>query len=67
MLFRQIRSNYLARPWLNGITHAESGLPAETRLPLLRANGNFRAVSLEPGAHTIRFRYSPDLPGDPYA
>ncbi len=31
----------------------------EVELPIVRAYGNFRAVRLESGAHTIRFRYSP--------
>ncbi len=31
----------------------------EREVPILRANGAFRAVQLEAGAHTVRFRYSP--------
>lgn len=36
-----------------------SGQSEETELTIHRANGNFRAVYLEPGEHTVRFRYSP--------
>ncbi|GAB4278607.1 MAG: hypothetical protein Kow0080_30330 [Candidatus Promineifilaceae bacterium] len=31
----------------------------ETQLPIVRVNGNFRGVMLEPGHWTIRMRYSP--------
>ncbi|MCC7355844.1 MAG: oligosaccharide flippase family protein, partial [Anaerolineae bacterium] len=31
----------------------------EREVPILQANGAFRAVQLEAGAHTVRFRYSP--------
>jgi O-antigen/teichoic acid export membrane protein len=31
----------------------------EREVPILRANGAFRAVQLEAGTHTVRFRYSP--------
>ncbi len=31
----------------------------EQELTITRANGNFRAVQLEPGTWTVRFRYSP--------
>ncbi|MCX8066298.1 MAG: flippase, partial [Anaerolineae bacterium] len=33
---------------------------AEREVAICRANGNFRAVYLEPGAWTVRFKYSPD-------
>jgi hypothetical protein len=33
--------------------------PLETELTIHRANGNFRAVYLEPGDWTIRFKYTP--------
>ncbi len=33
--------------------------PQETELAVLRANGNFRAVYLEPGDWTVRFKYTP--------
>lgn len=32
---------------------------SEEELEIYRADGNFRAVYLEPGEHTIRFKYSP--------
>ncbi len=32
----------------------------ELELPIHRANGNFRAVELDPGAHTVRFKYTPN-------
>jgi O-antigen/teichoic acid export membrane protein len=35
------------------------GEEAESEVPIVRVNGNFRGVSLEPGAWTVRFRYSP--------
>lgn len=31
----------------------------EEERPILRVNGNFRAVPLDPGSWTVRFRYSP--------
>jgi O-antigen/teichoic acid export membrane protein len=31
----------------------------ETELPIYRADGNFRAVYLEPGEWTVRFKYTP--------
>ena len=31
----------------------------ESEAPIVRVNGNFRGVTLEPGAWTVRFRYSP--------
>ena len=31
----------------------------EVEAPIVRVNGNFRGVALEPGAWTVRFRYSP--------
>jgi O-antigen/teichoic acid export membrane protein len=31
----------------------------ETELQIVRANGNFRAVFLEEGAHRVRFKYTP--------
>jgi O-antigen/teichoic acid export membrane protein len=36
-----------------------SGLQPEVELSIYRANGNFRAVYLEPGDWTIRFKYTP--------
>ena len=35
------------------------GLPHETEVTIVRANGNFRAVRLDAGQHTVRFKYSP--------
>ncbi len=35
------------------------GAQHETELTIRRANGNFRAVQLDAGSHTVRFRYSP--------
>ncbi|HRF46400.1 MAG TPA: flippase [Anaerolineales bacterium] len=32
---------------------------SEHELAITRVNGNFRGVVLEPGSHTVRFRYSP--------
>ena len=31
----------------------------ETELPIVRADGNFRAVQIGPGDHTLRWKYSP--------
>jgi len=33
---------------------------SEQQVDIYRADGNFRAVRLEPGAWTVRFKYSPD-------
>jgi O-antigen/teichoic acid export membrane protein len=33
--------------------------PAENQVPLLRADGNFRAVALDPGHQQVRFAYMP--------
>jgi O-antigen/teichoic acid export membrane protein len=33
--------------------------PDETELSIVRADGNFRAVYLEAGAHRVRFKYTP--------
>jgi O-antigen/teichoic acid export membrane protein len=41
-----------ARPW-------STGEEQEKELSITRADGNFRAVQLEPGAWTVRFKYSP--------
>ncbi len=35
------------------------GEEAEVEVPVVRVNGNFRGVVLEPGEWTVRFRYSP--------
>ncbi|HLF24820.1 MAG TPA: oligosaccharide flippase family protein [Anaerolineae bacterium] len=35
------------------------GSGPETELAIRRANGNFRAVHLDAGRHTVRFKYSP--------
>jgi O-antigen/teichoic acid export membrane protein len=40
------------RPW-------KAGEEQEKELTITRADGNFRAVQLEPGTWTVRFRYSP--------
>jgi O-antigen/teichoic acid export membrane protein len=32
---------------------------SETELPIVRADGNFRAVKIDQGEHTIHFKYSP--------
>jgi len=37
-----------------------AGEDAEREVSVCRANGNFRAVYLEPGAWTVRFKYSPN-------
>ncbi|MFQ5409015.1 MAG: oligosaccharide flippase family protein, partial [Anaerolineales bacterium] len=49
-----------ARGWLAFVRPFGADEAEETELTLLRANGNFRAVLLSPGAHTVRFRFSPD-------
>ncbi|MBC7265173.1 MAG: oligosaccharide flippase family protein [Chloroflexi bacterium] len=36
-----------------------AGARDEQELTIYRANGNFRAVALPPGAHTIHFKYTP--------
>ena len=36
-----------------------AGEDDENEVPIVRVNGNFRGVTLQPGAWTVRFRYSP--------
>jgi O-antigen/teichoic acid export membrane protein len=36
-----------------------AGESEEMQVPIYRANGNFRAVHLPGGAHTVRFKYAP--------
>lgn len=46
--------------WLVFIREAGAPEDAEQRLPLYRANGNFRAVPVPSGRYEVRFKYSPD-------
>ncbi len=39
--------------------YSRTGEADETELTIYRADGNFRAVYLEPGVYTIRFKYTP--------
>ncbi|MBI4768914.1 MAG: oligosaccharide flippase family protein, partial [Chloroflexi bacterium] len=45
--------------WKAFIRPAGAGSTAEKEIPIYRADGQFRAVALEPGAWTVRFKYSP--------
>ena len=44
--------------WRAYVQGAAGTAPVE--VPVLRANANFRAVLLQPGAQSVRFKYSPD-------
>ncbi|HOU40229.1 MAG TPA: oligosaccharide flippase family protein [Promineifilum sp.] len=45
--------------WRAYVRPAGSGEEAEREVEITRVFGNFRGVALEPGAWTVRFRYSP--------
>ena len=45
--------------WKAYIRPLGEGEDAEQEVPIIRVNGNFRGMTLEPGAWTVRFRYSP--------
>ncbi len=45
--------------WKAYVRPQGSAEEAEQQIPITRVNGNFRGVELEPGAWTVRFRYSP--------
>jgi O-antigen/teichoic acid export membrane protein len=45
--------------WKAYIRPFGTGEDQETQVPIVRVNGNFRGVVLEPGHWTIRMRYSP--------
>jgi len=45
--------------WKAFVRPAGAGSDAEQEIAITRVNGNFRGVQLEPGAWTVRFRYSP--------
>ncbi len=42
-----------------GAAGCSSADQPETEVPIIRADGAFRAVPLAPGAHTVRFKYTP--------
>ncbi len=46
--------------WRAFVRPQGAGEDAEREVAICRANGNFRAVYLEPGAWTVRFKYSPN-------
>jgi O-antigen/teichoic acid export membrane protein len=46
--------------WRAFVRPQGAGEDAEREVSVCRANGNFRAVYLEPGAWTVRFKYSPN-------
>lgn len=45
--------------WKAFVRPQGEGQDAENEIEIHRVNGNFRGVRLEPGAWTVRFRYSP--------
>ncbi|MFN2142950.1 MAG: oligosaccharide flippase family protein [Candidatus Promineifilaceae bacterium] len=45
--------------WKAFVRPLGAGEEEESEVPVTRVNGNFRGVALEPGAWTVRFRYSP--------
>ncbi len=46
--------------WRAFVRPQGAGEDAEREVPVCLANGNFRGVYLEPGAWTVRFKYSPN-------
>jgi O-antigen/teichoic acid export membrane protein len=46
--------------WRAYVRPQDAGEGAEQSVPILRAAGNFRAVHLPAGQHTVRFKYTPD-------
>ncbi len=46
--------------WRAFVRPQGAGEDAEREVAICRANGNFRAVYLEPGGWTVRFKYSPN-------
>jgi O-antigen/teichoic acid export membrane protein len=48
------------RDWRAFVRPLGAGEEAEQEVDVLRAYGNFRALFLEPGAWTVRFKYSPN-------
>ncbi len=54
-----ILNDTYADGWRAYVRAIGAGDDAETEVPITRVNGNFRGVVLEPGAWTVRFRYSP--------
>jgi len=46
--------------WKAFVRRQGTGEDVEQQIPIYRVNGNFRGVRLEPGAWTVRFKYSPD-------
>ncbi len=46
--------------WKAFVRPVSTGEDAETEIPITRITGNFRGVQLEPGAWTVRFRYTPN-------
>ena len=46
--------------WRAFVRPQGAGEDAEREVSICRANGDFRAVYLEPGAWTVRFKYSPN-------
>jgi O-antigen/teichoic acid export membrane protein len=45
--------------WKAYVRPLGAGEKEEIGIPIYRANGNFRAVHLSSGAHTVRFKYAP--------
>ena len=45
--------------WKAYVRPKGGGESEEIEVPITRVNGNFRGVQLQPGAWTVRFRYSP--------
>ncbi len=45
--------------WKAYVRPQGGGESEEIEVPITRVNGNFRGVQLQPGAWTVRFRYSP--------
>ncbi|HID61777.1 MAG TPA: hypothetical protein EYP49_03380, partial [Anaerolineae bacterium] len=45
--------------WKAYVRPPGAGEREETQVPIYRADGNFRAVHLSSGAHTVRFKYAP--------
>jgi O-antigen/teichoic acid export membrane protein len=57
--YRRVSDQQIGQSASQPVSQRASVGPEEIELPIRRANGNFRAVYLEPGDWTVRFKYTP--------